>query len=153
MCIKETLNIMSTTTDKVGYEIRVNESDPAVARIDLPNLSALDAIIYYEIEIKSKYASFTMFTKEGEITMLYDKTVQTDELVLYRIFLLDEYQRKGILTNIVRHFQQDPTYGKIVICAAEGPTEYCLRKINYLGQCFVNVGGDFVWKRNLSPEN
>ena len=112
-----------------------------------PDLTVLEAVIYYETQIKSKYGSYTMLTREGEITMIYDKSVKSDELVLYRIYLKEEFQRKGILTNLVRHFLENTNYQKICVCASEGNAEKCLSKISYMGRSFYNQGGDFVWKR------
>lgn len=114
------------------------------------DLTVLETILYYEKEIRPKraYKSYTFHTKEGEITLLDDKDCPLDKLILYRIYLFDHCQRKGILTNLIRYFQEQTEYKEICICAAEGPVVHCVRKINNSYGSFYNQGGDFVWIRN-----
>lgn len=117
--------------------------------VNIEELTVLEAIIHFETYIKPKreVGSCTMLTKEGEITML-DFDTPLDELILYGIFFHPEFQRRGILTNVIRHFQEHANYKKIIVCACEKPTELRLGKINYLGRGFINCGRDLIWSRN-----
>lgn len=118
-----------------------------MAKIDLfrKDLTALEGILLYEKDIKHTGKSNTIMTKHGELTIFHS---EPDEFVLYRIYLHTEFQRKGILTGIIKHFQDDINYNRICVCASEGATESCLRKIIHNGRPFINHGGDFIWSRS-----
>lgn len=101
------------------------------------------------VDLHLKNRDLTLFNCiEGKIEYYNNEIKNDDEIAIYSIFLDKNYQRKGILTNLINHIINHREINRIIVIQPNFYTCVILQTKLFSGRYFHNhLTGELIWIR------